>query len=182
MSRLSKITYQNFTKEQRELFDHISRGKRGTGRDPLTFLDTDGAMTGPFNAMLYTPVFGETVQRMGEAVRFEGSIPDPLREMAILMVAAKWHADFEWQAHEKIARKAGLSPDVIDKIKKGTLPLFEDREEEAVYHFARELLDNFAVSDRWYETAVEHFGESGTVELVVTLGFYTQISMILKVF
>lgn len=182
MNRISKVTFQNFTEEQRALFEHITKGKRGAGQDPKSFLDQDGAMTGPFNAVMHTPVFGETVQRMGEAVRFEGSISPPLREMAILMVAAKWQAEFEWRAHKGIAIDAGLSPGVIDNIEEGNLPDFEHPEEAAIYHFAKELLDEYGVSDERYKNAIEHFGEAGVVELVITLGFYTQISMLLNVF
>ena len=106
MSRLPIIPYKNFNRDQKLLFEHITGGKRGEGRPAAEFLGPEGGMTGPFNAMMHTPEFGEVVQRMGEVVRFEGSISAPLREMTILLVAAKWQAEFEWQAHEKIARQA----------------------------------------------------------------------------
>jgi len=67
-----------------------------------------GELRGPFNAYLYSPVIGEAAQRLGEAVRFESSIPPKLRELAILTVAAKWKAQYEWWAHESIGRQQGM--------------------------------------------------------------------------
>ena len=51
-----------------------------------------------------------------------------------------------------------------------------------VYNFARELLDEHRVSDNLYAEAVELLGETGVVELVILLGYYTLVSMTLNVF
>lgn len=139
-------------------------------------------MRGPFNAMLFSPAFGEAVQRLGETVRFENSLPPPLREMAILMVAAKWQAHYEWWAHEKIAIREGLDQGVIAGLKAGSLPQFTQPAEAVIYHFVQELLNRHQVSNQAYEAAVELFGEAGLFELVTLLGFYTLISMSLNVF
>lgn len=182
MSRIPLILRENFTEAQQQLFESITGGKRGQGRAPETFLTPEGGMTGPFNALLFSPVFGEVVQRLGEVVRFESAMPPQLRELAILMVAAKWQAHYEWWAHEKIATKEGLDQSVITGLKAGAIPDFKQPAEAVVYHFARELLDEHQVSDGRYEAAVELLGEGGVVELVILLGFYTLISMSLNVF
>jgi 4-carboxymuconolactone decarboxylase len=182
MTRLAPIVPANFTEAQQTLFDSITQGKRGVGRTPDSFLGDDGGMGGPFNAMLTSPGFGQVVQRMGEVIRFENPAPPQLREMAILIVAAKWEADYEWWAHEKIALKEGLDPDIIAAIKAGTEPNFSDAAQAVVYHFAQELLTTQNVSDQRYQEAVGLIGESGIFELVTLLGFYTIISMSLKAF
>jgi 4-carboxymuconolactone decarboxylase len=182
MSRLPYILRDTFNEVQQKLFDNITGGKRGEGRTPETFLAPEGGMKGPFNAWFFSPVFGEAVQRLGEVVRFENSIPPPLRELAILVVAAKWQAQYEWWAHEKIARKEGLDPNVITGLKAGILPDFTHPSESVVYNFARELIDQRRVSDQHYAKAVELLGEAGVVELVILLGFYTLVSMSINVF
>ena len=182
MSRLPYILRVKFNDAQQKLFDKITSGKRGEGRSPDTFLTPEGGMKGPFNAWFFSPVFGEAVQRLGEVVRFENPIPPSLRELAILVVAAKWQAQYEWWLHEKIARKEGLNPNVITSLKAGTLPDFSHPDEAVVYHFAKELIDQQQVSDQCYVKAVELLGEPGVVELTILLGYYTLVSMSLNVF
>jgi 4-carboxymuconolactone decarboxylase len=182
MSRLPYILRDTFTEDQQHLFNSITSGKRGKGRTLDTFLTPEGGMKGPFNALFYSPVLGEAAQRLGEAVRFENSIPPPLRELAILMVAAKWHAQYEWWAHEKIARTEDLDPNVITSLKAEILPEFTDPSEAVVYHFTRELIEQQRVSKQPYTKAVELLGKQGVVELVLLLGYYTLVSMSLNVF
>lgn len=182
MSRLPYILRHKFTDKQRALFTRITSGQRGKGRTLDTFLTPEGGMRGPFNALLYSPVIGDAVQQLGQQVRFETSIPPLLRELAILIVAAKWHAQYEWWAHEKIARSEGLDPNVIASLKAGTLPAFPRPAEALIYCFTRELLEQQRVSKQCYAQAIDLLGEAGVVELVALLGYYTLVSMSLNTF
>ena len=182
MSRISYITPENFTEAQQHLFKSITGGKRGEGRAPEDLLNAEGGMSGPFNAWLRSPVLGDAAQRLGETVRFESALPPQLRELAILVVAAKWKAQYEWWAHERIARREGLEEGLIESVKAGMRPDSSDPAEAVVYNFARELLDEHRVSDHLYNEAVELLGEEGVAELVILLGYYTLVSMTLNVF
>ena len=182
MSRISYITPDSFTEAQQHLFKSIAGGKRGEGRAPEDLLNAEGGMSGPFNAWLRSPVLGEAAQRVGETVRFESVLPPQLRELAILVVAAKWKAQYEWWAHEKIARREGLDEKVIESVKAEIPPDFSNSTEAVVYNLARELLDEHHVSDHLYNDAVELLGEAMVVELVILLGYYTLVSMTLNVF
>ena len=182
MSRISYITPENFTQAQERLFKSIASGKRGAGRAPEDLLNPEGGMSGPFNPWLRSPVLGEAAQRLGETVRFESALSPQLRELAILMVAAKWKAQYEWWAHEKIARREGLDERIIESVKAETLPDLSNPTEAVVYNFARELLDEHRVSDHLYDEAIKLLGETGAVELVILLGYYTLVSMTLNVF
>lgn len=182
MSRISYITPDSFTEAQQCLFKSITDSKRGEGRAPEELLNSEGGMSGPFNAWLRSPVLGDAAQRVGETVRFESALPPQLRELAILIVAAKWKAQYEWWAHERIARREGLDERVIENVKAETRSDFSNPTEAVVYNFARELLDEHRVSDNLYDEAVELLGEAGVVELVILLGYYTLVSMTLNVF
>ena len=182
MSRISYITPENFTEAQERLFKSITGGKRGAGQAPEDLLNLEGGMSGPFNPWLRSPVLGDAAQRLGETVRFESALPPQLRELAILIVAAKWKAQYEWWAHERIARQEGLDERIIDSVKTETPPDVSNPTETVVYNFAHELLDQHRVSDNLYDEAVELLGEAGVVELVILLGYYTLVSMTLNVF
>lgn len=182
MSRLPIIQPQDFSPVQQRIFESITGGKRSAVSSTGSPLTAEGGLRGPFNALLYSPTIGDAVQRVGEAVRFEGMLPAQLREIAILTVAATWQAQYEWWAHERIARTEGLDAAIIDGIKAGVLPDSVTPEQQMIYEFAREVIDNHHVSDERYAAAVMMLGESAVVELVLLMGYYTLIAMTLNVF
>ena len=182
MSRLPYILRANFSNKQRALFARIIGGKRGEGRTLDTFLTSEGGMKGPFNALLYSPEVGDAIQQLGQMVRFKTSIPPPLRELAILCVAAKWRAQYEWWAHEKIAQSEGLDSTIIASVKAGILPAFTCPAESIAYRFVQELLEQQRVSENCYMQTVDLLGEVGVTELVALLGYYTLVSMSLNTF
>lgn len=182
MSRLSSIALDRMSDEQRRLFDHITGGARGLRRAPEEFLDEEGGLRGPFNAWMYSPVIGDGAQRLGASIRFGGQLPGRLRELAILVVAATWRAQYEWWAHARIGRDEGLSEELLESLRCGRRPRLTDAQDTTVYEFVCELLDTHQVSSPVYENAVHALGEGATVELVFLVGYYTLISMTLNAF
>lgn len=182
MSRLKALAPSSLDAEQRALFDAITTGKRFEGRPREDFLLGGGGLRGPFNAWLHTPSIGRPAQRLGEAIRYQTHLPPELRELAILTVAARWRADYEWWAHSRIGRAAGLRDEIISGLKDGVWPRTADCAERTVYRFATELMETRRITDEVYRETVALLGESGTVELVSLLGYYTLVSMVLKAF
>ena len=182
MKRLTTLNVDNLNKHQRHLFESLTGGKRGVNRSLNDFLDSEGGMRGPFNALLHHPKVGNVVQRLGEILRFEGSLTGGQREVAILTVARHWQAQYEWWAHAKIAFDVGISAEVIDAIKAQTsLPSDED-DLIAIYQFVRELLEMQNVSQHSFNAVHETLGDAGVVELVILVGYYGIISGILNTF
>ena len=142
MARLKALPLSSLDPEQRALFDAITTGKRSKDRPLEDFLLGDGSPRGPFNAWLHAPNIGRPAQRLGESIRYRGRLPPRLRELAILTVAARWRADYEWWDHSRIARAEGLSDRTIAAIKDGKSPSEADAEARAVYGFASELMEN----------------------------------------
>ncbi len=54
-------------------------------------------------------------------------------------------------------------------------------EETAIYDFASELVRTGEVSDKNFDAVKSRWGERGVVELILTCGYYTCVSMILNV-
>ena len=182
MSRLTPLLHDRLEPEQRTLFEAIIGGKRGDGRELEGFLDQQGAMRGPFNALLHRPDLGHTLQRMGEQLRFEGRLSAICREIAILVVAAHFRARYEWWAHARIAQATGLSQSVIDAIAAGEEPVLGEDAERAVHSYAREMMTSGRASDLTHQRAAAALGEAVLVELVVLLGYYSTISLLLNGF
>ena len=182
MSRIPYILIENFDEDQKAFFKNLTQGKRAGGSGVDRFLTPEKGVKGPFNAWLYRPKLGDTGQRLGEMLRYEGVLPPQSRELAILVVAAEWEAEYEWWAHEKIGKAVGLEEGIIASIKEGKKPLFKDSDQAVVYDFTRELIKTRDVSDSMYHRAIEALGEAVVVELVILIGYYTLISMTMNVF
>ena len=80
------------------------------------------AILGPFIPLLLTPVLMERIGKAGEALRFESTLPDCVRELAICMVARETGNQFEWQMHVPLAIKAGVTSSAIDALAAGRRP------------------------------------------------------------
>ena len=183
MSRHTDVPKDDYTPDQQALFDAITGGKRGSLRKPEDFVNAAGGLIGPFGVWMHAPRLGMIGQRLGEAIRFEGTLPDDWRELAILIVAHEWKTQYEWWAHARIGLDAGLDEAVIDAVKSGQpLPDGTSREMQAIYAVGRELIADRSLSDKGYEAAVAALGEPTVVELVMLFGYYHLISMTLNAF
>jgi 4-carboxymuconolactone decarboxylase len=166
--RFKPLTYDTMTAEQRQLTDHILNSERKS-------------MGGPFNALLRSPEMGDLVQQLGAYIRYRTSLPHRLNEMAIIMRARHWTAQYEWYAHKPLALQAGLNPAIADAIAEGRKPAGMQADEEAVYNFCTELLNTKQVSDATFQAAVKAFGERGVVDLIGATGYYQLVSALLNV-
>ena len=166
-NRFRPLTWEEMTPAQQTMTQSLLAGPRST-------------MGGPFNVLLRSPEMGDVAQQLGAYARFNTTLGDSLREMAIIMTARFWTADYEWYAHKNAALAAGLSPGIIDAIAEGRQPPAMDPEEQALYDFCRQLLYEHRVDDAVYATAVETFGESGVVDIIGILGWYSMVSLLLN--
>jgi 4-carboxymuconolactone decarboxylase len=166
--RFRPLAESEMSEAQRRVYADIAAGPRGGVR-------------GPFNALLRSPQLADRAQKLGEWVRFNSSLPERLKEFAILVTARYWNAQYEWHAHHAHALKAGLDPRLAAELALGRRPAGMSDEEAAVHDFCKELHENKAVGDGSYARVVEHFGEQGAVDLIGVIGYYTLVSMILNV-
>jgi 4-carboxymuconolactone decarboxylase len=159
------------TGEQRTLRDTILSGPRGTFK-----------FGGPFAVWLHAPAFGQKAQQLGAFCRYQTSLPPRLSEFAIIVIGRLWRAQYEWEAHAPIAEKAGVAAATIKDVKAGRRPRAAPADELAIYDFIHQLHRDRRVSDQAYRQVNDLLGDTGTVELVGILGYYTLISMTLNVF
>src|SRR2546421_1993557 len=132
--RFKPLKWDEMTPAQKTMMEHLASGeRRGAG--------------GPFNVLLRSPEMGDLAQQFGASMRFHSSLPKKLNEMAIIITARHWTAQYEWTAHRKAAAEAGLSESIIQAIAAGKRPSSMDPAETVVYNFGNELLNTKQVSD-----------------------------------
>ena len=173
MGRLARRSTSEMSDAQRQLFEQMSEGRTNV---------SDGHIGGPFDAWGLNPDIGRRLFQAGGAIRFKPSIERRYIELAILVTGELWQAQFEWFAHEPMARDAGVPEAVIQAIKIGAEPTFDHPADEICWRFCRTLHLNRRVHDETYASAVDTFGEVGVADLVNTCGFYTLVSMTLNAF
>jgi 4-carboxymuconolactone decarboxylase len=163
--RFKPLTYEQMTPEQKKMTD-IAVSQRGTG--------------GSFNINVHDPDGGQWLFDMGDRVRFHMSVPDKLKELAIIITARYWGAQFEWLAHRRAAAQAGLSEDKVKAIAEGRRPAGMSADEEAVYNFITEFFKTRQVSDATFAAVKKVAGERGVVDLIVSAGYYQMVSMLMN--
>src|ERR1700761_5307785 len=166
--RMPEMTLEKMTPAQRSIAEAIMNGPRGR-------------MSGPFNTWLRSPVLADRLQKVGEYVRFNTSLDKRINEMAILMTAQAWGAQYEWYAHAPLALKAGLDPSVVKALGEGRKPDTMKDDEAIVWEFTTQLRRDHNVDDAIYARAVDRFGENGVVDLIAVNGYYDVVSMTLNV-
>ena len=174
MSRLPFPTRDDLDDDGRVVWDSIT-ATRGS------IVTTEGTLMGPFNAWVNAPGIGGRLAELGAALRFESSVERRLLEMAIITVGARWHAEFEWWAHSRMALQHGVSQEAVDAIARGETPTLPD-DERLVHAVARQLVDDGHVEPDTYAAARELLGNRGIVELVTLCGYYTLVSFTLNAF
>src|SRR2546428_5977757 len=85
----------SLTPEAKTIYDKIT-AKRGQMRG------------GPFASLMHHPALAEKAGDLGESLRFRGTLPGDIREMAILITARSVNQAYAWIGHPRIARTQKL--------------------------------------------------------------------------
>jgi 4-carboxymuconolactone decarboxylase len=137
-------------------------------------------ISGPFIPLLRSPEVMTRARAMGDYLRFRSVLPPRLSEFVILLTARQWTQNYEWSAHEPLARQAGLSAATIAAIAAGRRPDAMAQDEEVLYTLCDELRRNQSVSDATYARAVAAFGEQGVIDALGITGYYTLLAMVMN--
>ena len=140
---------------------------------------SSAGLGGPYAILLRSPVLLERYLGMTDYLRFETSLPHRLNELAILIEARLWDAQYEWWAHYAIAMRAGVPPGVAEAIRSGLRPAEMKEDEEVVYDVCIELLRDRNLTDATFERAKKVLGEQPTIDLIAVAGFYVMVSSVL---
>jgi 4-carboxymuconolactone decarboxylase len=169
MSRMAALTPDQLSPEQKRIHDAIA-GPRG------------GTVRGPFAVWMRLPAVADAANQLGNSIRLHGKLDKRLFELAILIVARHWTAQYEWFVHEKDARAAGVSEDVIAAIRERRIPVAAKPDEKLVYYLVSELQDTKTIGQSTYDAALALLGDDLLIELITTVGFYTTAAMMINAF
>ncbi|RFU20848.1 carboxymuconolactone decarboxylase family protein [Geodermatophilus marinus] len=131
--------------------------------------------------LLHSPAVAEGWNAMLGALRSGTTLPADLRELVVLRVAVLNRAEFEWAAHEPIARRAGLDDARLALLRRpdalagpGWTPA-----QSAVLAFADASTREVEVPDEVFAAVRGHLSDRQVVELAVLVGGYAMVSRFL---
>ncbi|HET9216669.1 MAG TPA: hypothetical protein VFR18_06805 [Terriglobia bacterium] len=165
--------YDKLTAQQKAYAESILSGPRSD-------------ISGPLGVMMVTPELGDLTQKAVAYARFAGregfsSVPPKLNELAILIVAKHWSAEYVWNAHHTAAVRLGIPSEIVEAIRVGRRPTVMERDVAAVYNFATEFMAKREVSDATLAAVKTVLGgDRGAVDLVGTMGLYQISSMMVS--
>lgn len=133
----------------------------------------------PFRAYIRSPDLAPKLTALADYLRWHSSLPPRLSELAILITARQWTAQYEWYAHYPHAIEGGLDPKVAAAIAAGKRPDGMRDDETALYDLVTSLYRDRKVSDAVYKAALDKFGERGIMDIIGIIGFYDITSMTL---
>jgi 4-carboxymuconolactone decarboxylase len=107
----------------------------------------------------------------------------PARERELLILRIGWlnQAEYEWAQHVEIAKRSGISPEEIERIKRGAGAGWSALE-DALIRAVDDLYENSVVSDQTWATLAANLSVQQLMDLVFTVGQYNLVSWALNSF
>ena len=167
MNRLLELPPEKQTPEQKKVFEQLVAGR--------------GRILGPYKIWIHSPPVASGMERIGTFLNKQSSLSKREVEIGILVIAQHWQADYVRQAHIREGKAAGLTQETIDAILAGADPKLTDAHERAVHRFAAALVGGGKLPDAEFAEIEQVLGRAGIAEVLVLLGYYTSVSMAMKV-
>jgi 4-carboxymuconolactone decarboxylase len=178
LARIPQIQRENLDAVGRQAFDIYVRP--GTGYET--------GLRGPVGMWMNSPVLAEAVFDVRQRVRYGNEKDQRLTELIIISTAREISNQYEYSAHEPLARTAGLEEEIIDIVKyrkplEGLTGIDGFGETEAtLIQFTREVVSEEKVSSETFARAMELFGAEGVMDITGLIGYYNFVAMTLKAF
>src|ERR1700748_3534236 len=104
--RLPLIAPAELTPEKRRLYDDMRKAIASNFTASKVERE-DGALMGPWNPWLHEPAIGKAIWDLTLAMTANASLADNVRQIAILVVGARFDAAYEIYAHLAVAEQEG---------------------------------------------------------------------------
>jgi len=179
--RLPLIPPQDLTPEQKPCYDDLRKGI-ASHFNAFKVEREDGALMGPWNPWLHEPAIGKAIWDLTLAMTAQAVLPDPVRQIAILVVGARFDAAYELYAHIAVAEGEGMSHERLATLVADLKPNDLNKEESVAFDVAYALSRGGVLPEPVYSLAVKTFGQHGANELIYLVGLYALVSTTLNGF
>jgi 4-carboxymuconolactone decarboxylase len=143
-------------------------------------LEERGRISPLYQTLLNAPEIAQGWEALLTAIRNRNSLSPAIREMIILRVAILNGADYEFEAHEPHALKAGVTPEKIAAIRQTRLPDIFDEQESVILELTDVMTKTILVPDALFDRVKPYFNDMQRLELVATISAYNMVSRLLS--
>ena len=168
MARLPNLEKEQLRPEDHQFYESIA--------------DSRGSVRGPYGVLLHSPDLAARVAHTGTYVRFNFDMSEALKETIIITTAREIRSQYEFSAHARLARQAGVSDETIKAIANGSAPAGLSGDEGLLVKYVKELVQNHKISDQTFNAVKDKFGTQRTVEITGLVGHYLLVGQILLAF
>jgi 4-carboxymuconolactone decarboxylase len=168
--RVPEITRrEEVAEDQRQHYDAIMASR-----------DRIGA---PYNFLLHVPDLADRTAHLIGYALFASQVPRDIQELAVCVVAGEMDCLFEWAAHAKQAREAGVREEALEAIARWSAPAGLTAEEAEIVRYVHELLRSpHRITPETFEALKARLGVTRVVELTGIIGAYVGLACSLNAF
>ncbi len=177
--RLPLLPPSSLSGEQKELYDDIM-GVVKESFGSFIAAREDGALIGPFNAMLHFPAFGRAAWAMNKTMYERTTLPKSVLQVAVLVTGTRLGARYQIYGHEHLAESAGVPTAKIATIVAGERPTDLTRDEAVAYDVAAALSRGAPLPETIYQAGLDAFGKQGMAEIIYLVGCFHLVGVILN--
>ncbi len=170
MPRIPEITErEQLPEDQRHHYDSIMASRNRIG--------------GPYIYLLHCPDLAARTAHLVAYSLYSSDFPKDQKELVICTVAREFDCVFEWAAHERQARDAGVREEVIVSIRNGKAPEGLSDEEASFVKYVQELLrPPHRISEPTFQALHNRLGDARIAELTGIIGGYVGLACSLNAF
>ncbi len=164
--RIKEIPEGELTAEQAQVFKDLVAGR--------------GTLLTPYKIWIHSPALAAALETVGTFLNKKSSLSEREVELVICIIANFWKSDYVWTQHVRRFARLGFPAGVIDAIRAGQTPTLDNERECAVCDLARIAMEPGGGSDEVFERADTVLGRNGIAEVLALLGYYSSVSMAIK--
>ncbi|MDC2950530.1 carboxymuconolactone decarboxylase family protein [Streptomyces heilongjiangensis] len=127
--------------------------------------------------LLHSPQLADGWNSLLGAIRQRIALPAAIRELVILRIAVLNRAPYEWAAHERPAREAGLRESQLAAVREESPAL--DERLRRVIAYTDAMTRDVHVPDELFDALRADFSDGELVELTATVAAYNMVSRFL---
>lgn len=178
LARLPQVQRQGLDAVGQDAFDTYVSPGTGYG----------SGLRGPIGMWMHSPELAKAMFGVRQRVRYGTAKDQRLTELTIISTAREINNQYEYSAHEPLAKAAGLEQEIIDIVRfrkdlddSIRIDGFGDQE-KLIIQFTRELISEDKVSSTTFARAINLFGNEGVMDLTALIGYYSFVAITLKAF
>ena len=141
-----------------------------------------GPVLNIFRTLVHAPkALSRFNQWGGYVLSRRNDLPAREREIVILRTGFLCKSGYEWTQHTRIGLQSGLTEDEIKRLKAGADAGWSAAD-AALIRASDELHADQFITDATWSELLKHFSQKACMDVVFTVGQYTQVSMMLNTF